>query len=184
MTDNGSCYRSHDFAAALGDAKHLWTRPYRPQTNGKVERFNRTLATEWATQPPRHRRGPLKRPIRPGSITTITTDPTPASADSPLRPRSQPHGELQLALRPRRKLHSAAIIVSCGRSSEVRAWHPSAGQVLDASYFRGVNSKRLASRTWCSCSTLPFQGMSRGSNPRVRSIRSMSPGRRPADCQN
>jgi transposase InsO family protein len=48
MTDNGACYRSRDFAAALGDIKHVWTRPYRPQTNGKVERFNRTLATEWA----------------------------------------------------------------------------------------------------------------------------------------
>jgi transposase InsO family protein len=48
MTDNGSCYRSRAFAAALGDIKHVWTRPYRPQTNGKVERFNRTLAQEWA----------------------------------------------------------------------------------------------------------------------------------------
>ncbi|GAA3666528.1 hypothetical protein GCM10022202_30940 [Microbacterium marinilacus] len=49
MTDNGSCYRSRDFAAALGDhVKHRRTRPYRPQTNGKVERFNRTLAAEWA----------------------------------------------------------------------------------------------------------------------------------------
>lgn len=47
-TDNGSCYRSHLFAAALGEIKHVWTRPYRPQTNGKVERFNRTLAAEWA----------------------------------------------------------------------------------------------------------------------------------------
>jgi transposase InsO family protein len=48
MTDNGACYRSHAFAAALGTIKHVWTRPYRPQTNGKVERFNRTLAQEWA----------------------------------------------------------------------------------------------------------------------------------------
>lgn len=49
MTDNGSCYRSHAFAAALGEEiSHRRTRPYRPQTNGKVERFNRTIATEWA----------------------------------------------------------------------------------------------------------------------------------------
>ena len=49
MTDNGSCYRSHAFSDALGSGvKHRWTRPYRPQTNGKVERFNRTLMAEWA----------------------------------------------------------------------------------------------------------------------------------------
>ncbi len=49
MTDNGACYRSRVFAEALGeDVKHKWTKPYRPQTNGKVERFNRTLAAEWA----------------------------------------------------------------------------------------------------------------------------------------
>ena len=48
LTDNGSAYRSGDFAAALGEITHKWTRPYRPQTNGKVERFNRTLEQEWA----------------------------------------------------------------------------------------------------------------------------------------
>jgi len=49
LTDNGSCYRSKAFAAALGlDVTHKRTRPYRPQTNGKVERFNRTLLEEWA----------------------------------------------------------------------------------------------------------------------------------------
>lgn len=48
LTDNGSCYRSRLFAEALGEIAHKKTRPYRPQTNGKVERFNRTLAAEWA----------------------------------------------------------------------------------------------------------------------------------------
>lgn len=48
LTDNGSCYRSHTFREALGDIEHRRTRPYRPQTNGKVERFHRTLADEWA----------------------------------------------------------------------------------------------------------------------------------------
>ena len=49
LTDNGSCYRSHAFKDALGpDIKHKRTRPYRPQTNGKVERYNRTMLDEWA----------------------------------------------------------------------------------------------------------------------------------------
>jgi transposase InsO family protein len=48
LTDNGSCYRSRAFDEALGDIEHRRTRPYRPQTNGKVERFHRTLADEWA----------------------------------------------------------------------------------------------------------------------------------------
>jgi transposase InsO family protein len=48
LTDNGSCYRSHAFGDALGAIEHRRTRPYRPQTNGKVERFHRTLADEWA----------------------------------------------------------------------------------------------------------------------------------------
>ena len=49
MTDNGSCYRSFMFAAALGiRVKHKFTKPYRPQTNGKIERFHRTLTAEWA----------------------------------------------------------------------------------------------------------------------------------------
>jgi transposase InsO family protein len=50
LSDNGGCYRSHawrDACAQLG-IKHRRTRPYRPQTNGKIERFHRTMAAEWA----------------------------------------------------------------------------------------------------------------------------------------
>jgi transposase InsO family protein len=55
LTDNGSCYRSIPFAQALGDQiTHKRTRPYRPQTNGKIERFHRTLADEWAYAKPYH----------------------------------------------------------------------------------------------------------------------------------
>ena len=50
MSDNGSCYISKLFAQnrqALG-LRHLFTRPYTPQTNGKAERFIQTSLREWA----------------------------------------------------------------------------------------------------------------------------------------
>jgi transposase InsO family protein len=50
MTDNGSAYRSaiHAFACRALGVRHLRTRPYRPRTNGKAERFIRTLLAGWA----------------------------------------------------------------------------------------------------------------------------------------
>ena len=50
MTDNGSCYISHAFARACKRLriKHIRTKPYTPQTNGKAERFIQTALREWA----------------------------------------------------------------------------------------------------------------------------------------
>ncbi len=50
MTDNGSAYRSaaHAIACRALGIRHIRTRPYRPQTNGKAERFIRTMLREWA----------------------------------------------------------------------------------------------------------------------------------------
>ena len=50
ITDNGSAYRStvHAIACRAMGIRHLRTRPYRPQTNGKAERFIRTMLGGWA----------------------------------------------------------------------------------------------------------------------------------------
>ncbi len=50
ITDNGSAYRSaiHAIACRTLGIRHLRTRPYRPQTNGKAERFIRTMLGGWA----------------------------------------------------------------------------------------------------------------------------------------
>ena len=50
LSDNGSCYRSRLWARTCDelDITPKRTRPYRPQTNGKIERFHRTLADGWA----------------------------------------------------------------------------------------------------------------------------------------
>lgn len=50
MSDNGPCYRSivHALACRSLGIRHLRTRPYRPRTNGKAERFIRTMLGRWA----------------------------------------------------------------------------------------------------------------------------------------
>ena len=50
LSDNGSCYRSQLHAQVCRELgmRHLFTRPYRPRTNGKAERFIQTLVNRWA----------------------------------------------------------------------------------------------------------------------------------------
>ena len=50
LSDNGSCYRSKVWESTCGElgVRPKRTRPYRPQTNGKIERFHRTMADGWA----------------------------------------------------------------------------------------------------------------------------------------
>jgi transposase InsO family protein len=50
LSDNGACYRSdvHAHACRQLGIRHLFTRPYRPRTNGKAERFIQTLVNRWA----------------------------------------------------------------------------------------------------------------------------------------
>ncbi len=65
MTDNArNDTDSSAFGAALAEieARHLRTRPFPPQTNGKSERFNRTMLEEWAYA--RQYRGNAERAAR------------------------------------------------------------------------------------------------------------------------
>lgn len=67
MTDNGSAYTSHRFAAACREQglRHLFTKPYTPKTNGKAERFIQTLTQRWA----------YRRPYRTSALRTAALQP-------------------------------------------------------------------------------------------------------------
>jgi transposase InsO family protein len=67
LTDNGGCYVSHAFKNACKDlgTRPLRTRPYRPETNGKAERFIQTLLREWAYKRPYRTSNQRKRQLEP-----------------------------------------------------------------------------------------------------------------------
>jgi transposase InsO family protein len=83
LSDNGSCFKSRLWKQTCDElgivAKK--TRPYRPQTNGKIERFHRTLADGWAFSTPIR--------LRVGSAEGS------ASMDPPLQPPPAPHRDRQ-----------------------------------------------------------------------------------------
>jgi len=112
LTDTGSAYRSSAFARLCSEAgvRHRFTRPYRPQTNGKVERFNRTLLKEWA----------YVRVYRSGRARTEALTRwlhqynhrrrhTALGGFPPRQPRHQPPGSVQLA-----RLRSEAFHIRIG----------------------------------------------------------------------
>ena len=67
LTDNGSCYISGAFAEACDELglRPYKTRPYRPQTNGKAERFIQTMLREWAYAKPYRTSGWRQRALQP-----------------------------------------------------------------------------------------------------------------------
>lgn len=66
LTDNGSCYKSvFDATCEQLGIRHLRTRPYRPQTNGKAERFIQTLLRDWAYAKPYRSSGWRRRALQP-----------------------------------------------------------------------------------------------------------------------
>ena len=86
LSDNGSAYRSYawrDACAELG-ITHKRTRPYRPQTNGKIERFHRTLADGWAYA--RFYDSEPNDATRPARLAALLQSPP-----SPLRHRQASH---------------------------------------------------------------------------------------------
>ena len=86
MTDNGPNFCSALFAEQLAQRRiaHLRTRAYRPQTNGKAERFNRTLADEFLYK--KRFRSEADRRIRPKNTGTRC----PTAPIEPLGPGKRP----------------------------------------------------------------------------------------------
>jgi transposase InsO family protein len=81
MTGNGSCYRSALCATTcrkLG-IKHIRTKPYAPQTNGKAERFIQTTLREWAYATAFEISDRRRDELPDGSIATTTIGLMPAS---------------------------------------------------------------------------------------------------------
>ena len=102
MSDNGSCYVAHSYAAALHQLglKHHRIKPYRPRTNGKAERLIQTLLNEWAYArvygSSLERAAVLTLLPRPIQLPTTTRQPRPPA---PGLETEQPHWELHLACR-------------------------------------------------------------------------------------
>ena len=99
LTDNGACYVSRSFTrtAAARNIRLKRTRPFRPQTNGKAEAFNKIMQAEWAYQRPYYSNNERLDALLGFLRITITGVHTTASAGLLPPPGcKQRHWELQL----------------------------------------------------------------------------------------
>ena len=82
MTDNAKAYTGHAMHAALAaqGIRHLRTRPYRPQTNGKAERFIQTLLRRWAYKRP-YRSSQQRNAALPGALDSYNLERPHRSLD-------------------------------------------------------------------------------------------------------
>ncbi len=122
LSDNGSCHRSKTWAATCSDLGIIpkRTRPYRLQTNGKAERFHRTLADEWAYAPPTPPKPNALPPLTPGCTPTTTTGVTPhsqASRPSATSPTSLDRTASRPSRSPRVMYSSSASARSLSRTA-------------------------------------------------------------------
>jgi transposase len=86
MTDNAWAYTRSRLTRQLLDQheiRHLTTKPYRPRTNGKVERFHQTMAREWAYGSPTPHTTNVTPPCHTGSTTTTRRGHTAHSEANP-----------------------------------------------------------------------------------------------------
>ncbi len=112
LTDNGACYKSfawRDALTAVG-ITHKRTRPYRPQTNGKVERFHRTLADEWAYTRPYHSETERRAALAPWLHMYNHHRNHTALGGLPPTTAHQPHGSVHLG--PVLKARCARLFLS------------------------------------------------------------------------
>ena len=125
MTDNGACYRSHDFANALGDRSNTAAPgPTAPRPTAKSNASTAPSPPSGPTPRSTSQTKPAQRPTPTGSTSTITTDPTPASeASSP--PTAFTTSELRTARRdPSDPRQVRLLRVAAGASGAARPQPP------------------------------------------------------------